>query len=380
MLKKVYFTSEFVSPGHPDKICDQISDAVLDACLKDDPNARVACETFATTGLVIVGGEITTTTYIDIQDIVRNKIKEIGYKPGMGFDSDCGVMNTIHSQSPDISMGVDTGGAGDQGIMFGGAVNETKELMPLAMTLAREIIILLTKLTRDKTLKWARPDAKAQVTLAYDETGKKVLNVDTVVLSVQHDENVTHVKLNVTDRENIKELATKVKEQYGKLDILVNNAGITRDSLLQRMKEDDWDLLIDINLKGVYNVMQGFISLLLKSKGASVINMASVVGVDGNAGQTNYAASKGGVIAMAKSWAKEFGRKKLRANAIAPGFIKTDMTHVLPEKVVESVLENTPLRSMGEASDVADTALFLASDMSKFITGQVIRVDGGLNL
>ena len=184
MLKKVYFTSEFVSPGHPDKICDQISDAVLDACLKDDPNARVACETFATTGLVIVGGEITTTTYIDIQDIVRNKIKEIGYKPGMGFDSDCGVMNTIHSQSPDISMGVDTGGAGDQGIMFGGAVNETKELMPLAMTLAREIIILLTKLTRDKTLKWARPDAKAQVTLAYDETGKKVLNVDTVVLSV----------------------------------------------------------------------------------------------------------------------------------------------------------------------------------------------------
>ena len=191
MLKKVYFTSEFVSPGHPDKICDQISDAVLDACLKDDPNARVACETFATTGLVIVGGEITTTTYIDIQDIVRNKIKEIGYKPGMGFDSDCGVMNTIHSQSPDISMGVDTGGAGDQGIMFGGAVNETKELMPLAMTLAREIIILLTKLTRDKTLKWARPDAKAQVTLAYDETGKKVLNVDTVVLSVQHDENVT---------------------------------------------------------------------------------------------------------------------------------------------------------------------------------------------
>ena len=146
------------------------------------------------------------------------------------------------------------------------------------------------------------------------------------------------------------------------------------------MKEDDWDLLIDINLKGVYNMMQGFVSLLLKSKGASVINMASVVGVDGNAGQTNYAASKGGVIAMAKTWAKEFGKKNLRANAIAPGFIKTDMTHVLPEKLVESVLENTPLKKMGDAEDVADAALFLASDMSKFITGQVLRVDGGLNL
>ena len=211
MSKKIYFTSEFVSPGHPDKICDQISDAVLDACLKEDPNARVACETFATTGLVIVGGEITTTTYVDIQSIVRNKIEEIGYRPGMGFDSDCGVMNTVHSQSPDISMGVDTGGAGDQGIMFGGAVNETEELMPLAMTLAREIIIQLTKLTRDKTLDWARPDAKAQITLAYDETGKKVLNVDTVVLSVQHDENVTKEKI----EKDLKELVIKpVLEKY----------------------------------------------------------------------------------------------------------------------------------------------------------------------
>ena len=160
----------------------------------------------------------------------------------------------------------------------------------------------------------------------------------------------------------------------------MNNAGITRDSLLQRMKESDWDLVVDINLKGVYNVMQGFVSLLLKSKASSVINMASVVGVDGNTGQTNYAATKGGVIAMAKTWAKEFGRKNLRANAIAPGFIKTDMTHVLPEKIVETVLANTPLRRMGDAQDVAEAALFLASDASKFITGQVLRIDGGLNL
>ena len=210
MAKKIYFTSEFVSPGHPDKICDQISDSILDACLADDENSRVACETFATTGLVVVGGEITTKTYVDVQKIVRDKIYEIGYRPGMGFDSDCGVLNTIHSQSPDISMGVDTGGAGDQGIMFGGAVNETEELMPLALVLSRGIIQKLTEITRNGTLAWARPDAKAQVTLAYDENGK-LLNVDTVVLSVQHNEDVTNTQI----EKDLKELVIKpVLEKY----------------------------------------------------------------------------------------------------------------------------------------------------------------------
>jgi len=210
MAKKIYFTSEFVSPGHPDKICDQISDSILDACLADDEGSRVACETFATTGLVVVGGEITTKTYVDVQKIVRDKIYEIGYRPGMGFDSDCGVLNTIHSQSPDISMGVDTGGAGDQGIMFGGAVNETEELMPLALVLSRGIIQKLTEITRNGTLTWARPDAKSQVTLAYDENGK-LLNVDTVVLSVQHNEDVTNEQI----EKDLKELVIKpVLEKY----------------------------------------------------------------------------------------------------------------------------------------------------------------------
>ena len=210
MAKKIYFTSEFVSPGHPDKICDQISDSILDACLVDDESSRVACETFATTGLVVVGGEITTKTYVDVQKIVRDKIYEIGYRPGMGFDSDCGVLNTIHSQSPDISMGVDTGGAGDQGIMFGGAVNETEELMPLALVLSRGIIQKLTEITRNGTLAWARPDAKSQVTLAYDENGK-LLNVDTVVLSVQHNEDVTNEQI----EKDLKELVIKpVLEKY----------------------------------------------------------------------------------------------------------------------------------------------------------------------
>ena len=202
MKKFTYFTSEFVSPGHPDKVSDQISDAVLDAGLKEDPNSRVACEVFCTTGLVVVGGEITTSTYIDVQDIVRKKIDEIGYRPGMGFDSNCGTLSCIHAQSPDIAMGVDIGGAGDQGIMFGGAVRETEELMPLALVLSREILVKLTNMMKNNEIKWARPDQKSQVTLAYDENGK-VDHVDSIVVSVQHDEDVTHDEIEKTVIEKV---------------------------------------------------------------------------------------------------------------------------------------------------------------------------------
>jgi len=210
MKKFTYFTSEFVSPGHPDKVSDQISDAVLDACLKDDPNSRVACEVFCTTGLVVVGGEITTSTYIDVQDIVRKKIDEIGYKPGMGFDSNCGTLSCIHAQSPDIAMGVDIGGAGDQGIMFGGAVRETEELMPLALVLSREILVKLTNMMKNNEIKWARPDQKSQVTLAYDENGK-VDHVDSIVVSVQHDEDVSHDEIEKTV---IEKVVKPVLEKY----------------------------------------------------------------------------------------------------------------------------------------------------------------------
>ena len=210
MKKFTYFTSEFVSPGHPDKVSDQISDAILDACLKDDPNSRVACEVFCTTGLVVVGGEITTSTYIDVQDIVRRKIDEIGYRPGMGFDSNCGTLSCIHAQSPDIAMGVDTGGAGDQGIMFGGAVRETEELMPLALVLSREILVKLTNMMKNKEIKWVRPDQKSQVTLAYDENGK-VDHVDSIVVSVQHDEDVSH---NEIEKTVIEKVVKPVLEKY----------------------------------------------------------------------------------------------------------------------------------------------------------------------
>ena len=210
MKKFTYFSSEFVSPGHPDKVSDQISDAILDACLADDPNSRVACEVFCTTGLVVVGGEITTTTYIDVQEIVRKKINEIGYRPGMGFDSDCGTLSCIHSQSPDIAMGVDVGGAGDQGIMFGGAVKETEELMPLALVLSREILVRLTKMMKAGEIVWARPDQKSQVTLAYDENGN-VDHVDSIVVSVQHDEEVSHAEIEKTV---IEKVVNPVLEKY----------------------------------------------------------------------------------------------------------------------------------------------------------------------
>ena len=210
MKKFTYFTSEFVSPGHPDKVSDQISDAILDACLADDPNSRVACEVFCTTGLVVVGGEITTTTYIDVQEIVREKINEIGYRPGMGFDSDCGTLSCIHSQSPDIAMGVDVGGAGDQGIMFGGAVKETEELMPLALVLSREILVRLTKMMKAGEIAWARPDQKSQVTLAYDENGN-IDHVDSIVVSVQHNEEVSHAEIEKTV---IEKVVNPVLEKY----------------------------------------------------------------------------------------------------------------------------------------------------------------------
>ena len=210
MKKFTYFSSEFVSPGHPDKVSDQISDAILDACLADDPNSRVACEVFCTTGLVVVGGEITTTTYIDVQEIVRKKIDEIGYKPGMGFDSNCGTLSCIHSQSPDIAMGVDVGGAGDQGIMFGGAVKETEELMPLALVLSREILVRLTKMMKAGEIAWARPDQKSQVTLAYDENGN-IDHVDSIVVSVQHNEEVSHAEIEKTV---IEKVVNPVLEKY----------------------------------------------------------------------------------------------------------------------------------------------------------------------
>ncbi len=200
------FTSESVSEGHPDKICDQVSDAVLDAMLKDDPYSRVACECYATTGLIIVGGEITTKTYIDLQTLVRGVIADIGYnKDGYRFDANsCSVINVINQQSSDIAMGVDTGGAGDQGMMFGYACSETEELMPATIMYSHKLVELLADIRKNNNqlMPYLRPDSKSQVTIEYSETGE-ILRVDTVVVSTQHDPDVTQEKIKADIIENV---------------------------------------------------------------------------------------------------------------------------------------------------------------------------------
>ncbi|MGH9144909.1 MAG: methionine adenosyltransferase [Vicinamibacterales bacterium] len=196
------FTSESVTEGHHDKIADQISDSILDAILTQDPASRVACETLVTTGLAVVAGEITTSAYVDFQEVVRATINEIGYNRGkFGFDGEtCAVLSSIHSQSPDIAMGVDTGGAGDQGMMFGFACTETEELMPMPIVLAHKLVRGLSTLRRDGTLDYLRPDGKSQVTIEYD--GNKPVRVDAVVVSSQHSPLVTNdtMREDITDK------------------------------------------------------------------------------------------------------------------------------------------------------------------------------------
>ena len=225
---RYFFTSESVGEGHPDKLCDQVSDAILDACLKDDPESRVACETFASTSLVLIGGEITTNTFIDFHHLVRDIAKDIGYTdPSYGLDcNSMAVLDMIHSQSPDISQGVSgTGlkkfkgqqGAGDQGMMFGFACNETKELMPMPIMLAHKLLLNAAKLRKNKTIKWLRPDSKSQVTIEYE--GNKPIRIDSVVISHQHAPEVTYKEIETTI---IEKIIIPVLEPTGMLDKKTN--------------------------------------------------------------------------------------------------------------------------------------------------------------
>lgn len=180
--------------------------------------------------------------------------------------------------------------------------------------------------------------------------------------------------------EDTEKVVAEVKNDFGRIDILVNNAGITKDGLMLRMTEQQWDRVINVNLKSAFNFIHAVLPVMLRQKGGSIINMASVVGVHGNAGQSNYAASKAGMIALAKSIAQEVGSRGIRANAIAPGFIETAMTEALPDDVRKEWVAKIPLRRGGKPEDIADVATFLASDMSSYVSGQVIQVDGGMNM
>src|SRR5258707_15536885 len=197
------FTSESVTEGHPDKMADQISDSVLDAVLKDDPTGRVACEVLITTGICVVSGEITTHTYVDVPRLVRSVIHDIGYDDAaMGFDSKtCGILNTIQAQSPDIAMGVDTGGAGDQGLMFGYACDETPELMPMPIMMAHKLVRQLSEVRRAGTLDFLRPDGKSQVSVEY--VNNKPARIDAVVISTQHSDSVSTETLRGEVRKHI---------------------------------------------------------------------------------------------------------------------------------------------------------------------------------
>ena len=219
--------------------------------------------------------------------------------------------------------------------------------------------------------------AGADIVINYTSDSSEVEAKKLVEELKQMGVKVLAIKADVSKSEEAKGLITEAIKSFGKLDILVNNAGITKDMLLLRMTEQEFDKVIEVNLKGIFNCTKEASRAMMKT-GGSIINMTSVVGLSGNAGQSNYAASKAGVIGFTKSVAKEFAGKKLRVNAIAPGFINTDMTNVLTDKVKEDIMRNIPMKRFGSSDEVAKVALFLASDLSSYVTGEVIRVDGGM--
>ena len=227
-----------------------------------------------------------------------------------------------------------------------------------------------------------------QVALKYAQNGYNVAinyvseNTDTKSLEKELKEagakDVLLIKANVTNSEEISKLIEEIITKYGAIDVLVNNAGITKDNLLMRMSEEEFDKVIEVNLKGTYIVTKAVTKYMMKKRKGSIINLSSVVGVAGNAGQCNYSASKAGIIGFTKSLAKELASRNIRANAVAPGFIETDMTSVLPENIKENINNQIPLKRMGTAKEVAELVYFLGEDTSSYITGQVINIDGGM--
>ncbi|MFW5888986.1 MAG: beta-ketoacyl-ACP reductase [Bacillota bacterium] len=220
-----------------------------------------------------------------------------------------------------------------------------------------------------------------EIAKIYAKSGAKVIAVDMGDLKYEA-ENVELYKLNVTDVEGCKKFYDDIIDKYGKIDILVNNAGITRDAMTRKMTDEQWDQVIDVNLKGVFNLVRYIGPQMEKNGGGSIINISSVVGVFGNIGQANYSATKAGIIGLTKTWAKEFARKgvPVRVNAIAPGYVMTDILKTVPQDLLDKFASMTMLKRLGQPEEIATVALFLASDDASFITGQTIQADGGMRL
>jgi len=243
------------------------------------------------------------------------------------------------------------------------------------MRLENKVVIITgagSGIGKETALLFAKEGAKVVVADVNEKGGEET------VAEIKKNGDGFFVKLDVSNREQSKQMAKTVLEKYGKIDVLINNAGIVQDAFVSKMTEQQWDKVIDINLKGVFNCIQAVVDIMMKQGYGVIINTSSIVGLNGNVGQVNYSATKAGLIGMTKTLAKELGRKGIRVNAVAPGFIATPMTSAVPEKILEMMKEKTPLKRLGAPKDIANAYLYLASDEANFVNGAVLSVDGGL--
>jgi len=243
------------------------------------------------------------------------------------------------------------------------------------MRLENKVVVITgagSGIGKQTALLFAKEGAKVVVADVNEKSGEETVE------EIRKNGEGFFIKLDVTNREQAKQMAKTTLEKYGKIDVLINNAGIVQDAFVSKMTEQQWDRVIDINLKGVFNCIQSVVEIMMNQGSGVIINTSSIVGLNGNVGQVNYAATKAGLIGMTKTLAKELGKKGIRVNAVAPGFIATPMTAAVPEKILEMMKEKTPLRRLGEPGDIANAYLYLASDEANFVNGAVLCVDGGL--